>query len=114
MEGEGSERGDADGDGGLGAPLGSTEVGDGYGGGGMVVSSESVASEGAGDRVGGRAGVRRRVRAVCEVCGRSMPLTKAGKLRVHGPLNNRCDGSGMLSSSLSQHSQQVSPRRPHL
>ena len=34
-------------------------------------------------------------RAVCEVCGRCMPVTKAGLLRVHGPLSNRCEGSGM-------------------
>ena len=34
-------------------------------------------------------------RAVCPVCGRSMPLTRAGILRIHGPLDNRCKGSGM-------------------
>ena len=28
-----------------------------------------------------------------------MPLTKTGALRVHGPLSNRCAGSGMLLSS---------------
>ena len=38
-------------------------------------------------------------RAVCPVCCRSMPLTKAGLLRVHGPLSNRCEGSGMSPSS---------------
>ena len=38
-------------------------------------------------------------RATCPSCGRSMPLTKAGLLRVHGPLSNRCEGSGMSPSS---------------
>ena len=38
-------------------------------------------------------------RASCPVCSRSMPLTKTGALRVHGPLSNRCAGSGMLLSS---------------
>ena len=37
--------------------------------------------------------------ASCPVCSRSMPLTKTGALRVHGPLSNRCAGSGMLLSS---------------
>ena len=39
-------------------------------------------------------------RSLCVVCGRSMPLTKARVFRVHGPLNNRCMGSGMSPSSL--------------
>ena len=34
-------------------------------------------------------------RATCPVCTRSMPLTKGGGIRVHGPLSNRCTGSGM-------------------
>ena len=38
-------------------------------------------------------------RASCPVCSRSMPLTKTGALRVHGPLSNRCAGSGMLLTS---------------
>jgi len=38
-------------------------------------------------------------RAVCPVCGRSMPLTRAGTLRIHGPLDNRCKGSGMSMRS---------------
>ena len=38
-------------------------------------------------------------RSLCDVCGRSMPLTKVGVFRVHGPLSNRCGGSGMLPSS---------------
>ena len=38
-------------------------------------------------------------RSLCDVCGRSMPLTKAGVFRVHGPLNNRCGGFGMSPSS---------------
>ena len=51
-------------------------------------------------------------RAICSVCGRSMPVTKAGLLRVHGPLGNRCTGSGMLivspSSSITATSATVS------
>ena len=31
----------------------------------------------------------------CPVCERFMPLTKSGALRIHGPLDNRCTGSGM-------------------
>ena len=38
-------------------------------------------------------------RATCPVCGRSMPVTKAGVFRIHGPLSNRCEGSGMLPSA---------------
>ena len=38
-------------------------------------------------------------RVVCSVCCRSMPVTKAGLLRVHGPLGNRCTGSGMSTFS---------------
>ena len=30
-----------------------------------------------------------------------MPVTKAGRVRVHGPLSNRCAGSGMSSTTLS-------------
>ena len=36
---------------------------------------------------------------VCSVCCRSMPVTKAGLLRVNGPLGNRCAGSGMSTFS---------------
>ena len=35
-------------------------------------------------------------RVTCPMCGRSMPVTKAGVFRIHGPLSNRCQGSGML------------------
>ena len=38
-------------------------------------------------------------RASCPACSRSMPVTKAGSIRVHGPLGNRCVGSGMYPSS---------------
>ena len=38
-------------------------------------------------------------RVACSVCGRSMPVTRAGLLRVHGPLGNRCAGSGMSTFS---------------
>ena len=34
-------------------------------------------------------------RAACLVCTRSTPLTKAGAIRIHGRLSNRCTGSGM-------------------
>ena len=37
-------------------------------------------------------------RAACPVCCRFMPVTKARLLRVHGPLSNRCKGSGMSPS----------------
>ena len=33
--------------------------------------------------------------SICPVCSRSMPLTRSGDLRIHGPLHNRCGGSGM-------------------
>ena len=33
------------------------------------------------------------------VCSRLMPVTMAGLIRVHGPLSNRCVGSGMYPSS---------------
>ena len=39
-------------------------------------------------------------RAACPVCCRSMPVTKARLLCVHGPLSNRCKGSGMSPSLL--------------
>ena len=32
-------------------------------------------------------------RAPCSVCHRVMPLTRAGLVRVHGPVGNRCPGS---------------------
>ena len=33
------------------------------------------------------------IRAPCSVCRRVMPLTRAGLVRVHGPVSNRCPGS---------------------
>ena len=41
------------------------------------------------------------VRAPCPVCSRSMPVTRVGALRIHGPLSNRCKGSGMFRTSTS-------------
>ena len=38
-------------------------------------------------------------RASCPVCSRCMAVTRAGVLRVHGPLSNRCEGSGISPSS---------------
>ena len=32
-------------------------------------------------------------RAHCAVCHRIMPVTRAGLVRVHGPVGNRCPGS---------------------
>lgn len=101
------------------------KVGDRCDGGIVAVCSEPMASE----DVEGRVGAGHQVSAVCEVRRRSMPVTKAGKLHVHGPLSNHCEGSGMLRSSLLHHSplhsqqlshisQQFSPRvlrsQPHL
>ena len=50
-------------------------------------------------REGGGRRRRRMGRRRSDVCGRSMPLMKAGVFRVHGPLSNRCRGSGMSPSS---------------
>ena len=40
-------------------------------------------------------------RTLCPMymCHRSMPVTRAGQMRVHGPLSNRCGGCGMFPSS---------------
>ena len=58
--------------------------------------AQHVAADTAKDSSTGQGGVStsqvRASRAVCLVCGRSMPLTKTGALRIHGPLSN---GSGM-------------------
>ena len=43
----------------------------------------------------GSASFGRADRAACPVCTRSMPLTKRGEIRVHGPVSNRCTNSGM-------------------
>ena len=40
-------------------------------------------------------------RAPCAVCGRSMPVTRTGLIRVHGPLDNRCAGSRVPPVGLS-------------
>ena len=50
------------------------------------------------DAVGSCRDQRSALRAPCVVCDRTMPVTKAGVVRVHGPLGNRCTGSGMPSS----------------
>ena len=55
------------------------------------------------DAVGICGDQRSALRALCVVCGRTMPVTKVGVVRVHGPLVNRCTGSGMppsLSASI--------------
>ena len=46
--------------------------------------------------------------ALCDVCGRSMPLTWAGVIRVHGPLSN---GSGMPPSSTGATDSSTQPAR---
>ena len=48
-------------------------------------------------------------RALCPVCCRNMPVTKAGRVRVHGPLSNRCAGSRMSSTTLSTSSTVIDP-----
>ena len=48
-------------------------------------------------------------RAVCPVCSRSMPLTKTGAIRIHGPFSNRCTGSGMLLCSQTPEDGSTSP-----
>ena len=55
------------------------------------------------DAVGICGDQRSALHALCVVCGRTMPVTKVGVVRVHGPLVNRCTGSGMppsLSASI--------------
>ena len=50
-------------------------------------------------RIMSKAGVAGAVlRALCVVCGRCMPVTLAGVIRVHGSLSNWCTGSGMPPS----------------
>ena len=50
---------------------------------------------------GARARQPTTVRAPCPVCSRSMPVTRVGALHIHGPLSNRCKGSGMFLTSTS-------------
>ena len=55
-------------------------------------------------------------RAQCPICLRTMPLTKAGLIRVHSPVEDRCPGSRNPPSSLPQRertpAQDFRPRRP--
>ena len=55
-------------------------------------------------------------RAQCPICLRTMPLTNAGLIRVHGPVEDRCPGSRNPPSSLPQRertpAQDFRPRRP--
>ena len=55
-------------------------------------------------------------RAQCPICLCTMPLTKAGLIRVHGPVEDRCPGSRNPPSSLPQKErtpvQDFRPRRP--
>ena len=61
--------------------------------------AQRIATDTAEDSLTGQGGVSKRQvrasRAVCPVCCRSMPLTKTEVIRIHGPLSNRCNGSGM-------------------
>ena len=66
---------------------------------GMGASASSQASSQASQVI--QASTYRVFRALCSVCSRCMPVTGAGVLRVHGPLSNRCAGSGMCPSSAS-------------
>ena len=36
----------------------------------------------------------RMVKSVCAVCGEKFSVNNNGTMRVHGPLNDRCEGSG--------------------
>ena len=49
-------------------------------------------------------------RALCNVCLRSMPLRKDGTIRVHGPVGDRCPGSGSLPFPRDPSSIDVPPR----
>ena len=51
--------------------------------------------------LGGDSGAR------CAVCGRVFTLTRAGLVRVHGPIDNRCPGSRILPEASG-----VSPPHP--
>ena len=55
-------------------------------------------------------------RAQCLICHRTMPLTRAGLIRVHGPVEDRCPGSRKPPSSLplreNTPTQDFRPRRP--
>ena len=64
-----------------------------------------------GIAVATRANQSSALRALCVVCGRSMPLTSAGVIRVHGPLSNRCNGSGMPPSSTGATDSSTQPAR---
>ena len=66
---------------------------------GVGASASSQASSQASQVI--QASTCRVSRALCSVCGRCMPVTRTGVLRVHGPLSNRCAGSGMGPSSAS-------------
>ena len=58
-------------------------------------SKKKMAENDQDDAVGSCRDQRSALRAPCVVCDRTMPVTKAGVVRVHGPLGNRCTGSGM-------------------
>ena len=66
----------------------------GVGGAGRSSSSTSYRALVSGGQVSSSS------RVVCSLCGSSMPVTRAGLLRVHGPLGNRCAGSGMSTFSI--------------
>ena len=55
-------------------------------------------------------------RAQCPICRRTMPLTRAGLIRVHGPVEDRCPGSRKPPSSLplreNTPTEDFRPRRP--
>ena len=39
------------------------------------------------------------MRGCCSSCGRSMPVRLDGGIKIHGPIPNRCPGSGLPPSS---------------
>ena len=59
----------------------------------MLLPTEHV------DQRTNQVGLSSSLRALCPMCHCSMPVTRAGQMRVHGPLRNRCGGSGMSPSS---------------
>ena len=69
----------------------------------ITITAEKMAENDQDDAVGSCRDQRSALRAPCVVCDRTMPVTKTGVVRVHGPLGNRCTGSGMppsLSASI--------------
>ena len=54
--------------------------------------------------------------ALCAACNRAMPLRRDGNMRIHGPVNDRCQGSGRppLSVQVDSHVSPSVASRPSL